>query len=577
MQTLPRSSALQAVNAVASPAKVQSAVPCPDAAALFNEYTALLDAAEQLSNACPAADLADTSYSSPAAGNGTAASAPAEARREPASAPSDAEPVSVFALDQAMLLGEPELTLLVLIRMLATVSRASSVGAGDAGASDQPAESGSAAEGTADQGEVALTRLAGMLQVAADGLHVATHCVLACKPVVLPAAPPASAKVLVQEWLTHVRGVVSQLAQGSAASPCTADTVQQVTDALAKSSLASNDCVTPDASPALASCAGPPGPTSAFVTPAASPLTPVLSGDSFPRLRAGLAFLESQCFPRPDAAAAWYGPMYSWLRDSAAAVRKEGAAVFQNLLSACSDQGVPVLHEAVLASDVDAVELLLMLGASPLQRAPLADGTEVHWRHGITTPHSMPAPVLCSNTAVRQHLQALVSRPAAWQPVLKSAAGATSSAGGTAAASVHVSTADAGGFASCPTPEQPASADKIAASASPAAQSAPLADSKQQAVVRSSGEGSHSGDKALAESIRAEPHLWPQWLQAAPSKSCAPACGPVLQAGMLGPRSTSTRPPDDVEAAAAFDEVRSTQAHAMPSSMKRLCVVHRAT
>lgn len=549
VHALPRSSALQTVNAVASPGKAHSAVPCPDAAAFFSEYLALLDAIEERSKLCPAADLADISNASAAARAGTAASALAQATGTQASEASEAEPLSVFALDQAMLLDEPELTLLVLIRMLSTVRQAPSSAPPDAADSngEAPAKDGSNAD---TGGDAALARLTGMLQVAADGLHVASHCVLACEPVVLPAVPPAAARPLVDEWLSHARAAALRLSGRGSAD---ADAVQRVTDALGKASICTDDCVTPDASPAPETCAGLKESTSAFVTPSASPLTPATASESCPRLRAGLAFLESQCFPKPDAAAAWYGPTYSWLRDSAEAVRKEGAAVFQNLLSACSEQGVPVLHEAVMASNVDAVELLLMLGASPLQRAPLADGTEVHWRHGITTPHSMPAPVLCSNTAVQQHLRTLVSRPAAWQPVLKAASGSTtvtSSSGTSGSPSGSAGTDTLKG----------ASIDTGAGSGGPAK----ATDGAQQqsgaavhAVVPVGTGSGHTATHTLADAIRVQPHTWPAWLHAPASKTTAPACGPAPHAGLLGSRSPSTQPPDDAEAVAAFDEVGS--------------------
>ena len=306
----------------------------------------------------------------------------------------------MFALDQALLLDEPELTMLVLTRMLSIVSLGSY--------STHQAKADSANVQTASMQNAMRAslsmpdRVSGMLQVAADGLHVAMHCVLACEPAPLPNPPAADSLPQVLDWVKAVRSIVSTLS-GTHASK----TVHEADSAAVEASLqvAQQSAITPVKPETVSNLDG-------------------RLREAHPKLHEALAFLEGARACKSEVGGAWFSAAYARFRELLSGIRAEGAVVFQNLVAATSDGGVPVLHEAVLDANVDTAELLLMLGASPLQRVPLGDGTKVHWAHGVDTPSCSPAPTLTSNTMMQYRLRHFCCRPAAWQPVLKSASGA---------------------------------------------------------------------------------------------------------------------------------------------------------
>jgi hypothetical protein len=447
---MPRSAAIRAVNAVASPACPRNTVSCKDAAGFFLAYNHLLDAVERL---CQSESSDPPSPHTPPADShsGTAlAQQPAaditQSKAAPASegakaggssgAGPSAELRSVFALDQALLLDEPELTLLVLTRMLSIVSLgAHALPSGKRTAADAaPASTGPsdapAAEPPARAGQSVQDRVAGMVQVAADGLHVAMHCVLACEPAALPQTPSFDSLPQIADWVKRVRDVVGSLSDSGAAQGADADSAHEHTPT-------QPTVVSADGTPVQPAAAANLSPLSNATGADVTPTQPVVSScnldarlrDAHPKLHEVLAFLEGQRALKGDAGGLWFGMVYARLRESLSEMRAEGATVFQNLVAACGDAGVPVLHEAVLDANIDAAELLLMLGASPLQRAALDDGTEVHWQHGVDTGSNMPAPTLVSNSKVQKRLGGFCCRPAAWQPVLKSVTGSAQPAG----------------------------------------------------------------------------------------------------------------------------------------------------
>ena len=430
VRPLPRSTALSAVNAVSTFSSPRRLVACNDAAAFFRAYSNLLDAVQQLcqghdtsdppsprtppSHGTPTSPIVAESAAAmaelPAAG-GSALQTPKRATAATSQTSSCGNEFrSVFALDQALLLDEPELTLLVLTRMLSIVSHGSTGEVSD----------GEAVTWRVDHGELSgRERVAGMLQVAADGLHVATHCVLACTPVVLPPPPSGESLPHVLEWVSQAQAAVDALARQPPAGLPAADSassLQQHVQAVSRSK---------DSPLQAGSSLSVPG-GELLALPA--PLGPSADENArlkaaHPKLHAALAFLEGNRGTASEPGSAWFGAVYAWVREGLADVRAEGATVFQNLLAATSDTGVPVLHEAVLLANIDAVELLLMLGASPLQRAPLNDGTPVHWQHGIATAPRMRAAPLCSNELINERLSNFCCRPAAWDPVLKTVTG----------------------------------------------------------------------------------------------------------------------------------------------------------
>jgi hypothetical protein len=429
VQPIPRLVALNLVNGLSSSqSSPRPRVPCTNATSFHSAITHVLNAVERLCvrlasfNGTPVSDAASSISQQPpqpasaATPLPLAANLPQPAKSSPVQIVTgdvqqtpqkngladSSELRCVFALDQALLLDEPELTLLVLTRMLVIVSHA--------------------AEDYCCKGEAELKQglgpvgwlessvrgqIAGMLHVAADALRVATLCVIDCEPVMLPQPPHMESFDQVLEWVETARTGVRDLF----AAPSEA-----VTDLPGDAKKTSIDAV------------------------GSSPEGQVASlQKAYPTLSQTLAFLVGFLAAMGDTSDLWFGSVYGRLSAFLPDLRAEGSTVFQNIFMACSDAGLPVLHDAVLAEDIDVVELLLMLGASPLQRAPMSDGTLVHWQHGTSTATNAMAPTLWSNTMLQQRLAHMRPRPAAWKAVLDPTVMATCPDASAAASTVTAS------------------------------------------------------------------------------------------------------------------------------------------
>ena len=275
-------------------------------------------------------------------------------------APPPTDPRLLCTLGRGLLVTEPQLALLIITRMVRLAT--------------QHADSASSERAQhADGDKEAPARVRALVRVAADALSVAARFVLDGAPGlrVPPVTGPLTAKAAV-EWARATRATLQRLFGEDV--------------------------------PAPAECT--------VSAEAASARAHVLA--------AALLCLKRTRERPPGAFNVWPALFYGPLLGLAHGIRAEASDALQSIFAAADARGLPPLHAAVADGDVDAVELLLMLGASPLARVPLAGGEDVPWLHGIASQVGTAALPVLSAAAQAAALGQLKPRPAAWQPTFLS-------------------------------------------------------------------------------------------------------------------------------------------------------------
>jgi hypothetical protein len=215
-----------------------------------------------------------------------------------------------------------------------------------------------------------------LLQTACDAIQVTMRYILQCKPICIPDLPDSLSGNAGLEWIATARSTLDQIFAQPQSSPeknCTMLEPERAVQCEQQMSTV-----------------------------------------------ARLLKLLSPCMTmQGDLQTLWCNSAYSLLWGELSNLRAEAPPqLFQGFFSALDLEGLPSLHSAVQADDIDIVELLLLLGASPLARVPLTDGTEVPWFQGIAGRPGQAGFELLSKAQQAVLFSEMKPRAAAWQPTL---------------------------------------------------------------------------------------------------------------------------------------------------------------
>jgi hypothetical protein len=273
---------------------------------------------------------------------------------------------SLIGLVRDVLSNDNQLALLFITRMVGMVAQQAQLPSGG----DQQATDDNQPRGASEP-------LCKLLQSARDAMQVTMRYILHCKSLRIPDLPDPFSSSAGLEWIAAAKTVLDQ------------------TFARSRSSTFESKCAL-------------------FETERAAQCEEKMSAV------ARLLKKFSQCMKmQGDLQNLWYAVMYGPIWAELSGLRVEAPPhLFQCFFDALDREGLPALHSAVHADDMDVVELLLLLGASPLARVPLADGTEVPWLHGIANQSSQPCFELLSRAQKVSLFSDFKPRAAAWQPTL---------------------------------------------------------------------------------------------------------------------------------------------------------------